>query len=371
MILNLLNLLIGFSLIIIALSILLNYVRVNKINFFFFLIILNAGRARFQFGLVSLGFLPETEFVMFRDFTTLFISPPIYFLCLQSFFSIKSSLKRTLTHFLFFFIIIVIRLYFGKFELKTTGILFVSYTCFYYFLLTKAVITYLKNNQSIYSKQQLFKVKQLIAWIFTLSLSNFIFSSYFIFFSNSNKHDIIQGMFHSTVIVWILFVSYLFFNHTLLYNEVFKKKDPNRDFLNEFSIWNFKPLQKLDPRDAAIELIIRKSIEKLILDLRTLPPDLIIKSNSTELIQEMATHLNYPKSHLKYAIKYHCRFSQSDYLNLMRVTYALTLLNNGYLDNFTIETLGEKCHFNSRTSFYRHFKKHMGVSPAKYKTLIE
>jgi len=371
MIINLLNLLIGFSLILIAFAILLNYFKVNKINFFFFLLILIAGIARFQFGLVSLGFIHESKPLILRVFIALFIFPPIYFLCLKSFISTKSSLKRIFAHFSFFLLIVLIRLYFGELDLKITGILFFTYSCFYYILLTNTSLNYLRNNQSIYTKQQLFKVKQLIIWIFALSLNNFIFSSYFIFVSDSNKHDAIQGMFHSTIIVWTLFVSYLFFNHSLLYNEVFKKKDPNRDFLNEFSVWNSKPLQKIDPRDAAIELIIRKNLEKLILDLRTMKPILIIESNSTHLIHEIANHLNYPKSHLKYAMKYHCRFSQSDYLNLMRVIHALTLLNSGYLENYTIETLGEKCHFNSRTSFYRHFKKHMGVSPSKYKTLID
>jgi hypothetical protein len=57
MILNLLNLLIGFSLMLIALAILLNYFRLNKINFYFFLLIFIAGIARFQFGLVSFGFI--------------------------------------------------------------------------------------------------------------------------------------------------------------------------------------------------------------------------------------------------------------------------------------------------------------------------
>lgn len=371
MLINLLNLLIGFSLIIIAFAILLNYFKVYKINFFFFLLILIAGIARFQFGLVSLGFLYESKPLIFRVFIALFIFPPLYFLCLKSFISEKSSLKGIFAHFIFFLFIILCRLYFGEIDLKIVGVLFFLYSAFYYYLLTRSSLTYLRTNQSIYSKQQLFKVKQLIIWIFALSLNNFIFSTYFIFFSDSNKHDAIQGMFHNTIIVWVLFVSYLFFNHSILYNEVFKKKDPNRDFLNDFSVWNTKPLQKIDPRDVAIEVIIRKNLEKLILDLRTLNPGLIIQSNSTHLIHEIANHLNYPKSHLKYAMKYHCRFSQSDYLNLMRVIHALTLLNNGYLDNYTIETLGEKCHFNSRTSFYRHFKKHMGVSPAKYKTLIE
>ncbi len=371
MILNLLNLLIGFSLMLISLALLLNYFRLNKINFYFFLLIFIAGITRFQFGLVSFGFISESKPLVFRVFIFLFIFPPIYYLCLKSFISQKSSWKSILLHFSFFLLIISVRLYFGELGLKLIGILFFTYTAFYYFLLTKISLAYFKQHHSIYSKQQLLKVKQLIVWIFALSINNFIFCMFYIFISNSNKHEAMQGMFHSTIIVWVLFVTYLFFNPSILFNEVFKKKDPKRDFLKEFSVWSTKPLQKIDARDVAIEFIIRKNVEKLIEDLRNLKPELIIQSNSTNLIHEIALHLNHPKSHLKFAIKYHCRFSQSDYLNLIRVIHALTLINNGYLENYTIETLGESCHFHSRTSFYRHFKKHMGVSPAKYKTLIE
>jgi len=371
MILNLLNLLIGFSLLLISFAILLNYVRVNKINLFFFLLMLLAGLARFQFGLVSLGFLHESKPFVFRIFFFLFIFPPLYLFCLKSFISIKTPTKKILIHFSFFAAIIAFRLIYGEIEIKLLGGLFFAYTLFYYYLLIKNATSYLKQHQSIYTRQQLFKVKQLTIWILALSLNNFILTVYFIFFNSANKHEAIQSMFHNTIVVWILFVLYLFFNPSILFNEVFKKKDPKRDFAKEFSIWNSKALQKLDPQDLALELIIRKNLEKMIEELRNLKPELIIQSNSTHLILEISKHLKYPKSHLKFVMKYHCRFSQSDYLNLMRVIQALTLTNNGYLEDYTIETLAETCHFNSRTSFYRHFKKHMGVSPSKYKTLID
>ena len=371
MFLNLCNLLIGFSLLLVALAIILNYVRVKRINIFFFLLILFAGLARFQFGLVTLGILQESKPFVFRVFILLFAFPPLYLYCLKAFIGIKTTRKSALLHFSFLLVIIAYRFYFGEIEIKLLGLIFFIYTAFYYYLLITNAINYLRYHQSIYSKQQLFKVKQLTIWILALSINNFIFTIYFIFFNSANKHEAIQNMFHNTVVVWILFVAYLFFNPGIIFNEVFKKKDPNRDFSQEFNIWQHKALVKLDPQDSALAATIRKNSVKLIDDLSKLKPELIIAANSTKLLAEISKHLNYPKSHLKFAIKYHCRYSQSDYLNLMRLIYALTLINNGYLENYTIETLGEHCHFNSRTSFYRHFKRHMGVSPSKYKTLIE
>lgn len=84
MIINLFNLLIGFSLILISFSIILNYFNLNKINFFFFLLIFIAGVSRFQFGLVSLGFIHESKPVILRFFIYLsanvFSLSPIFYL---------------------------------------------------------------------------------------------------------------------------------------------------------------------------------------------------------------------------------------------------------------------------------------------------
>lgn len=371
MIFNLLNLLIGFSLLIITLAIIVNYIRYSKVNFFFFLLLLLAGLARFQYGLTTFGFIHESKPLVFRIFILLFIFPPIYYLCLNSFISVKTTWTKMLLHFVFFFLIVLGRIYFGAIEIKLLGIIFSAYALFYYYLLVRSSLFYFRQHQSIYTKQQLLKVKQLIVWIFSLSLNNFIFTAYFILFNTTNKSEAIDGMFHSTSIVWVLFLAYLFLNPSIIFNEIFKKRDPNRDFIQEFGVWNTRAFQKIEYRDSSLEQIIRKNLEKLILDLKQLPAEAIISSSSTHLLQELAVHLNYPKSHLKYALKYHCQYSQSDYLNLMRVIYALQLMNNGFLENYTIETLVDKCHFNSRTSFYRHFKKHLGVSPSKYKALID
>lgn len=371
MIFNLLNLLIGFSLLIITLAIIVNYIRYRKVNFFFFLLLLLAGLARFQYGLTTFGFIHESKPLVFRIFILLFIFPPIYYLCLNSFISVKTTWTKMLLHFVFFFLIVLGRIYFGAIEIKLLGIIFSAYALFYYYLLVRSSLFYFRQHQSIYTKQQLLKVKQLIVWIFSLSLNNFIFTAYFILFNTTNKSEAIDGMFHSTSIVWVLFLAYLFLNPSIIFNEIFKKRDPNRDYIQEFGVWNTRAFQKIEYRDSSLEQIIRKNLEKLILDLKQLPAEAIISSSSTHLLQELAVHLNYPKSHLKYALKYHCQYSQSDYLNLMRVIYALQLMNNGFLENYTIETLVDKCHFNSRTSFYRHFKKHLGVSPSKYKALID
>jgi len=371
MILNLTNLLVGFSLIIVAFTVILNYFTSNKINLFFVFITLSVGVARFRFGLVSLGLVEEANSSLFIIFIIMFLSPPILYYCLKSFISIKITWKEVLLHTSIFLCILAMRLIFGVIQLERLGVLFIIYGSFYYVLLVNSSRNFLRSHQTIFNKQQLFKVKQITIWVLALALNNTFFTAYYIFFQSHNKHEAITNMYHGSIILWCLFLIYLFFNPSILFNEIFTKKDPNRDFLKEFSIWNRKELKKLEPQDVALEIIVRGNMEKLIEDLKNLKPELIIHSNGTKLIHEISNHLNYPKSHLKFALKYHCRFSQSDYLNLIRVIHALNLINDGYLEKYTIETLGEVCHFNSRTSFYRHFKKHMGVSPSRYKRILE
>ncbi|WP_158961055.1 helix-turn-helix domain-containing protein [Myroides fluvii] len=53
------------------------------------------------------------------------------------------------------------------------------------------------------------------------------------------------------------------------------------------------------------------------------------------------------------------------YINKLRVEYAKELLEKRNFD-ISVSELGDECGFNSRTSFFRAFKKFEGVSPSEY-----
>lgn len=57
------------------------------------------------------------------------------------------------------------------------------------------------------------------------------------------------------------------------------------------------------------------------------------------------------------------------YINKLRVEYAKELLEKKEFD-ISVSELGDECGFNSRTSFFRAFKKYEGVSPSEYITNI-
>lgn len=56
-----------------------------------------------------------------------------------------------------------------------------------------------------------------------------------------------------------------------------------------------------------------------------------------------------------------------DYLTQFRVTSACQMLSE---DRFTIDAISFECGFNNVASFYRHFKKVMGMTPVEFKKRI-
>lgn len=55
-----------------------------------------------------------------------------------------------------------------------------------------------------------------------------------------------------------------------------------------------------------------------------------------------------------------------DLINQYRVSYAKEKIENGYLDVFTLESLGSEAGFNSRTTFFSVFKKELNLSPSDF-----
>ena len=51
---------------------------------------------------------------------------------------------------------------------------------------------------------------------------------------------------------------------------------------------------------------------------------------------------------------------------MIKINYALTLISDGYLNQYTVEALGEKCLFKSSFTFSQNFKKFVGTSVREY-----
>ena len=55
-----------------------------------------------------------------------------------------------------------------------------------------------------------------------------------------------------------------------------------------------------------------------------------------------------------------------DYVNEQRVRHLCTLLQRGDYGHLTLEGIGMEAGFSSKTTFYRAFQKHTGLTPHQY-----
>ena len=71
-----------------------------------------------------------------------------------------------------------------------------------------------------------------------------------------------------------------------------------------------------------------------------------------------------------YIFKYYNNYSHSEYVTVLKIKYSIQLIEMGYLNSHTIDSLSEKCLFNSRITFYNNFLKLVGYSTTEYNLAI-
>lgn len=84
------------------------------------------------------------------------------------------------------------------------------------------------------------------------------------------------------------------------------------------------------------------------------------------IIEDLATKLEIPKSHLNFLFKYHSETSFSDFKKVVRIKKALELIEDGYLKTNTFESLALKVGFTTYNTFYTSFKEVTGLAPQKF-----
>jgi hypothetical protein len=83
-------------------------------------------------------------------------------------------------------------------------------------------------------------------------------------------------------------------------------------------------------------------------------------------LNDIATALKIPISHINFIFKYHCNESFSDYKKIVRIHDATKLLENGYLNNHKVEMLAIYVGFTSYNTFNIAFKNITGVTTQEY-----
>ncbi len=83
-------------------------------------------------------------------------------------------------------------------------------------------------------------------------------------------------------------------------------------------------------------------------------------------LTQCAREMEMPSHHISYFLKRTYGLSFSSYKNSLRMDYAKKLIDEGFLENNTIEALAAECGFANRTSFSKAFKNTTDLSPSQY-----
>lgn len=86
-------------------------------------------------------------------------------------------------------------------------------------------------------------------------------------------------------------------------------------------------------------------------------------------LTQLSNEIGLPVHHLAFYFREVKCQSFNDYKNELRVNYACELLKSDKFNDMTLEAIGEKAGFSSRTTFIRAFKKATNQTPANFKAL--
>ena len=84
-------------------------------------------------------------------------------------------------------------------------------------------------------------------------------------------------------------------------------------------------------------------------------------------VENLALETNISERKLAAMLQKNTDVGFSEYINLLRVQKAKKYLTSKKYAHYTISSIGLECGFNSKSTFYRAFTKHVGTTPTQYK----
>jgi AraC-like DNA-binding protein len=109
--------------------------------------------------------------------------------------------------------------------------------------------------------------------------------------------------------------------------------------------------------------------EKLFAQIETYLLDNDLYLRETVSREEVARKLFTNVKYVSHAIKRNTNLSFTEYLNYLRISNAVKLLQSGN-PGMSMSELSELCGYSSEATFYRNFKSIVGVSPNKFRDIV-
>ncbi|WP_321345280.1 two-component regulator propeller domain-containing protein [uncultured Draconibacterium sp.] len=167
---------------------------------------------------------------------------------------------------------------------------------------------------------------------------------------------VVSQVFTRSVAFWVGIILIVVAISAYLYRTYTKLKKIQRKYIEEHGV--ARKYQSSGLSDKDLNAIVEKvkqyvKTEKVYL-------------NTDIKLSEVAKELNMPSHHISQALNQVLDQGFSDFINKYRVREVRYLLENDAQKNLTLMAIARQCGFNSKTSFYRVFKKFTGKTPIDY-----
>lgn len=154
------------------------------------------------------------------------------------------------------------------------------------------------------------------------------------------------------------------YGYDLLQNKI---KDYKKYSIVFDNVWKIDyNLDLVNVQDAILKEKIQTNIENYIIEIEHLALHSNIFFKEGFSVEDLANKMATRKSHLLYVFKYHSNVSFSDFKKIIRIERAITLMQQDYLNNNTMESLATDVGFSSYSPFFKSFKSITGLSPYEY-----
>ncbi len=343
----------------------------------------------FNFAIASTRFIIISTYNLhFQDFLEDIVSPYRVILILifpSSYFYFKAvvsdstiSLNKILKHLIIPFLLFAFNLFYSlKSNHRSDLMLTVNFYVSLFYAIFYLYKTFNVCYKNLWSKKlpinvdhyQVMKNWTIFYFIVSVLLTLRLITSFI--FENSHSYTI-SGNHISYIlaaIIWLLVFLRIFKTPEILYG--IPKLAVKTHHFKEVKIqlseaWNIKSEEINSEKDLKLKEKLDDRILELIQEVEFVAQEKQIFKNPKKTMFDLALEVGVPESHLNYLFRYHSNLSFLEYKNNMRISYSITLIENGYLLSNTLESLAKEVGFASYSPFFNAFKKQHGVSPNEF-----
>lgn len=360
MLLHLISFSVGLILVLLCLAIILKKNKPEAKDIYLLLIMGLAGVQRLVFEVKI--FIQDLVFTnpLERNLVLSMVLPVLFYLFIRNAANPGEKKQQDYLHLALSLATIILTLIFVD-AIEYRAYLFSLYATTYIILIYREMYrSYTQKRNPYESKKFKTARRQLIVFtgVFTLLYLNV---HYFIYSNLIAQERILLDFYAATSLIWILIFIYFLLYPVDFYGRQIVLQENISEEIKGYKIWSIKPLPStenyVNPGYHIHEIM------GLMIDYEK---DMEQNLNGDQTIDSISKRINYPKNHLKHFFKHHCAYPVNKYFNSIKVKHALYLIQQGYLDKHTLESLAYQCQFNSRITFFKNFKSIVGISPTTF-----